>query len=244
MLATPVVPNPGTVRLHTPFADGRRVWVYLPPEPRPAELPSLVVFDGRLYKDQLALPQMLDYLIGTGRIPAAAALMVDNADRTELICRPEYGQYLAGALMPWFREMYPVSPDPGQTVVIGSSYGGLAAVYCVFVQPGLFGNVLSQTGWFRWRPEGSPDSHWLAAQIAAVPLPAARFWLQVGSLEEARMLDGGPTQLAANRHMRDVLQASGCAVSYREYPGGHDASSLEAPLAEGIVEILGASRPV
>ena len=107
-----------------------------------------------------------------------------------------------------------------------------------FKFPQGFGVVLSQTGWFRWHPEGDPEYHWLARQITqAAKLPVA-FWLQVGNLEIAQMLDGGPSQLVANQYMRDSLQAKGYQVTYQEYSGGHDASSLEFPLAQALIEIL------
>jgi enterochelin esterase family protein len=64
------------------------------------------------------------------------------------------------------------------------------------------------------------------------------FWLQVGNLEIAQMLDGGPTQLAANQHMLHTLQAKGYRVAYREYSGGHDISSLEFPLSQALIDVL------
>ena len=38
--------------------------------------------------------------------------------------------------------------------------------------------------------------------------------------------------------MRDVLQAKGYVVDYHEYHGGHDYSSLAAPLADALVLLL------
>lgn len=210
----------------------------MPPIPVTGPLPLILVFDGRLYKDQLKLPEMLDYLIDKGSIPPVAALMLDNVDRSELVCQADFAAYVANQIIPWFRASYPVSTDPLQTIVLGSSNGGLAAVYLAFLYPNLFGNVFSQTGWFRWSPDRDPEHHWLARQIAAGQKVPVRFWLQVGNLEVAQMKDGGPTQLAANQYMRDTLRAKGYVVSYQEYSGGHDASSLEYPLAKGLTEIL------
>lgn len=230
--------NTGTVRLHVPFADQRRLWVYMPPSPTTTPLPILVVFDGRLYKDSLKLPEMLDYLIDKKQIPPAAALLVDSQDRSELLCKPEFADYVANEVLPWLRTTYPIRNNPHLNIVIGSSYGGLAAAFLGFRHSHVFGTVLSQTGWFRWYPEAEHEHHWLARQLRESPHLPLRWWLQVGKLEVAQMLDGGPSQLAANRHLRDVLQAKSYFVSYLEYSGGHDASSLEHPLAKALVHIF------
>jgi enterochelin esterase family protein len=228
----------GLIQLHQPFGDQRRFWVYLPSTQLTRPLPLLVVFDGRQYKDMLHLPEMLDYLIAQGPIPPVAALLVDNLDRRELLCQAEFADYLANKALPWIRSTLSITNDPRQTIVAGSSYGGLAAAFLAFRYPQSFGVVLSQTGWFRWHPEGDREHHWLAHQIAEAASVPVKFLLQVGKLEIAQMRDGGPTQLAANRYMRDTLQAKGYRVSYQEYSGGHDVSSLEFPLARALMEIL------
>jgi enterochelin esterase family protein len=228
----------GTVQLHKPFADQRRLWTYLPPIRTEATLPLLVVFDGRLYKELLHLPEMLDYLINQGQIPPVAALLVDNMDRSELLCQPEFSRYMTGQVLPWLRASYPVTNDPRLNLVIGSSYGGLAAAFLGFQYPEVWGTVLSQTGWFRWHPEEDPEHHWLTGHFSRAPRLPLRFWLQVGKLEVAQMLDGGPSQQAANQYFRDALLGKDYPVSYYEYSGGHDMSSLEYPLAKALREIF------
>lgn len=210
----------------------------MPPIQANEPLPVLVVFDGRLYKDLLKIPEMLDYLIGQGQIPPVAALLVDNLDRSELLCRDEFADSITNEVMPWLRATYPITSDPRKNIMIGSSFGGLAAAFIGFKHSDSCGTVLSQTGWFRWHPEYDPEHHWLARQFMDAPKLPVRFWLQVGNLEMAQMLDGGPTQLDANRYFRDVLQNKGYELSYYEYSGGHDASSLEFPLAKALTEIF------
>jgi enterochelin esterase family protein len=229
----------GLLKLHQPFDDQRRFWVYLPSMPLTHPLPLLIVFDGWQYKEMLHLPEMLDYLISQGQIPPVIALLVDNMDRTELLCRAEFSDYMANRVLPWLRDTYLVTSKPHETTILGSSYGGLAAAFLAFQYPEIFGVVLSQTGWFRWHPEDDEEYHWLARQFSETTKVPVEFWLQVGNLETAQMLDGGPTQLTANQHMRDTLQTKGCSVSYQEYSGGHDVSSLEFPLAQALIEILG-----
>lgn len=228
----------GTVTLHMPFADQWRLWLYLPSRAAPASLPVLVVFDGRMYKDTVKLPEILDYLIVRGQIPPVAALMVDNLDRSELLCKPEYTDFISNEVISWLRARSSITIDPRQTIILGSSYGGLATAFIAYRNPDIFGTVLSQTGWFRWHPEGDTQHHWLARQFEAAPKLPVRFWLQVGNLEVARMLDGGPTQLEANRHFHDLLHAKGNEVHYHEYSGGHDSSSLEFPLAQALIELF------
>lgn len=229
----------GSVALHRPFADQRRLWLYTPAVTPPTSLPALLVFDGRIYKDLLCLPQILDYLIETGAIPPIVALMVDNVDRSELHCQPAYAAFIAEQVIPWLCANAPVTSDPAQTVVLGSSSGGLGALYLASQYGHIVGTVCAQSGWFRWMPEGDPAHHWLARQLASVPTLPLRVLLQVGNLETAQMADGGPSQLTANRHMRDTLAGRVAALAYQEYSGGHDTSSLEAPLAQGLVALFG-----
>lgn len=237
----------GTVQLyHLP--GPRRAWVYMAASiaigslyDLPGRLggyPLLIAFDGRLYKDLLQVPAMLDHLVATGQIPPVIALFVDQPNRQELLCEPAFADYMAQQVMPWLRENFPVTTAPAQTVLTGSSYGGLAAVYLGLRHPQLFGKILSQTGWFRWRPEGDPDFHWLPRAVAQLPKLPLHFYLDVGTLEVAQMRDGGPTQLAANRHLRDVLVSKGYPVTYVEYSGGHDSSSLESPLFAALAQML------
>ncbi|MBA3534938.1 MAG: DUF3327 domain-containing protein [Ardenticatenales bacterium] len=225
----------GEVQLHEPLGDGRRAWLYLPPGAGSGPYPFLLTFDGRLYKEIMNLPAILDHLIVAGRIPPIVALLLDNPRRRELVCNDEFATYVAEHLLPWVRASYPVTREAAHTVVTGSSFGGLGAAYLGLRYPELVGNVLSQTGWFRWSPDEDPEFEWLARYVAEQPRQSVRFYLDVGLLENARMADDGPTQLVANRHMRTVLRARGYSVDYVEHSGGHDYSSLEHPLAEALV---------
>jgi enterochelin esterase family protein len=226
----------GTLTLHTPLDDTRRIWVYQPAAPPPYSL--LVVFDGRLALDPLNLPQMLDWQIAEGKIRPTLALFIDNPDRRELACDPDFAAYVAQRVIPWARSTFSIIPEAARTVITGASFGGLCAAYLGLRYPHIFGGVLSQTGWFRWHPDDDAEHEWLARQFIASPMHSVRFYLDVGVLENARMLDGGPSQLVANRHLRDVLRAKGYAVLYHEYSGGHDLSSLQSPLFDALPLLL------
>lgn len=232
----------GTVTPYTPFEDGRRIWVYVPNSLAPPPYSLLVILDGRLAMDILNIPAMLDLRIAEGKIDPTLALFIDNPDRKELQCVPEFASYVAQRVVPWARSTFPLKPHPAHTVIAGSSYGGLCAAYLGLRFSNIFGTVLSQTGWFRWHPDNDPEHEWLARQFINHPLQPVRFYLDVGILENARMLDNGPSQLVVNRHMRNVLQAKGYKVIYREYSGGHDYSSLQDPLFDALPLILTSNK--
>ncbi len=122
---------------------------------------------------------------------------------------------------------------PRRTVAAGSSYGGLAAVFAGLRYPAIFGNVLSLSGSFFWKPEAEAQQEWLAKKVAASPKLAVRFYLEVGVMESY------PLQIDGNRHMRDTLRAKGNSVGYAEYNGGHSFLNWSVGTATGLLFLLG-----
>jgi enterochelin esterase family protein len=179
-------------------------------------------------------------MLSEGLIPPLVAVLPDSLDvairlRELLLCIP-FNDFLAQELVPWARERYHVTSDPAQTIVAGSSAGGLAAGFAALEHPEVFGNVLSQSGAFRWKPEGESEHEWLAHQFAIRERLPLRFYLEAGALEVNSLLalDSGPNLIVANRHMRNVLQARGYDVHYSEFAGGHDYLCWRGSLADGL----------
>lgn len=221
----------------------RRVWLYTPPgytsQGEPYGL--LLVFDGVAYTLVVPTPTILDNLLAEGRIPPMVAVLVHNDGATrdeELPCNPDFARFLAEELLPWVRTQAHVSHDPEKVVVAGSSYGGLASSWVAFKQPGIFGNVLSQSGDYVWAPEGDPEPGWLIRQYLEAERLPLKFYMDVGLLEESNQ-DGGCSTLSMNRHMRDVLRAKGYPVTYVEHSGGHDYLWWQQTLADGLITLVG-----
>jgi enterochelin esterase family protein len=128
---------------------------------------------------------------------------------------------------------------PG-AVLAGSSLGGLAAACAALARPDLFGNVLSQSGSFTWRPAGEPWE-WVARQIEARPKLPVRFYLDIGLLETLPVEKTGPSLLGSNRRLRDALWAKRYAVSYAEFAGGHGYANWQGTIADGLMALLGRS---
>ncbi len=175
-------------RVHSALLDNeRRVWVYTPPGYSTAGAPYglMLLFDGFAYLNVVPTPVTLDNLLADRQLPPLVAVLVDSLGplrSQELPCYPPFAEFLARELVPWIRTRYHVTHDAAKTIVGGSSYGGLAAAYVALRHPDLFGNVLSQSGWYSW-PDREQEQSWLIPQYADRPRLPLRFYLDVGLLE-------------------------------------------------------------
>jgi enterochelin esterase-like enzyme len=229
----------------------REVAVYLPTQYSPHAEPYrlLVLFDEEAYLSLVPTPTILDNLISEGRIPPVIALLVGNAkddarDR-ELSCNPGFTGALVTELLPWAHGLYNFTRDPHQTVVAGSSLGGLGAACAGLWHPETFGNVLAQSGAFHRTPTSASDAgqsssepNWLVRQFISSPRKPLRFYLDVGSAE-FNATGGGDAILFCTRTLRDVLRAKGYEVHFQEFAGGHDYLSWRGTLADGLIALMG-----
>ena len=228
-----------TIRAATPQQQ-RQLFVYTPPgySAKGPTYPLLVAFDAESLTGPIPLSLILDELIAAKRIPPVVALFIGNVDRThDLVPNTAFADFVALDLVPWMRARYHATSDPRRTVLSGISLGGLASAYGAFRHPEVFGNVLSQSGSFWWGPKDAEPEETSRDFASAARLPL-RFWMEVGSFEL-----GGPraetTQLAANRHLRDVLQARGYDVTYQEFAGNHTYACWRGTIGDGLAALFG-----
>lgn len=227
----------------------RSLSLYLPPGTHaPGSLPLLLLFDREAYLSRVQIDRRLDQWIAEGRIPPLAVLLVAHptqADRGRELPphSAAFADMLAGELMPWIRARHPpLARDAARVVVAGSSYGGLAAGWLGLAHPEVFGNVLSLSGSYWWAPEAAAQKNrwaegdWFMRQVAAAPVRDLRWHLSSGLLERGVGGEGGLVD--NNRHLRNVLQARGHAVSYREFAGGHDYYAWGEEIAIGLRALL------
>ena len=225
----------------------RRIFIYKPPGFTSDGEPYPLVVVGTTYISTIPLPVMLDNLQAKGLISPTVVVFIDypqGARDRELSCDPKYGDFLAKELVPSIRERLHATSDPSRTIIGGASISGFSAACVAFQHPEVFGNVLSQSGSFWWSPTGEVEDQWLLRQFAVSPNLPIRFYLSVGLLESGYAFrDGLISMLHANRHLRDVLQAKGYAVEYREVNGGHDPYNWQATLPDGLITLIGKKIP-
>ena len=214
----------------------KRIWVYTPAAFARAgkPYPLVVLFDGD--RNVLWIPKVLDLLIAQRKIPATVAVMTDesvpNVRGSELMCNLQFTDFLARELVPWSRDRYHTTMQPERVVVAGSSLGGLASVFAGLRHPDVFGNVISLSGSFWWKPQGYAEAEWLTKQVEASPMLPVRFYLAVGLMEDDRM------QIEPNRRMRDTLASKGYVLHYSEYNGGHSFLNWSQGVAQGLQYLL------
>ena len=224
--------------------EERTIGIYTPPQYSATgkRCNLLVVFDGNAYQGLIPLPVILDNLIGRHQIPPTVAIGIPNpsqdARRRDLHCYEPFADFVAEELVPWARKTYNTASDPHRIIVAGSSAGGLTAAFCAFRFPKVFGNVLSQSGSF-WYSPGQSDSvpdyaqerGWLTRQFVSTSRLPIRFYLETGRFEfQAQVFD--------HHRIRDVLEAKGYQVIYREYNGGHDYLNWRGTFGDALVTLL------
>ena len=232
------------------LGNERPIWIYTPhgysADKKPYGL--LVLSDGGLYVNTAHVATTLDNLIAAGVIPPLVAVMVDNPNRwRELSCNSAYADFLAEEIVPWARANYHATDRPEQTIIGGSSLGGLQAAFVGLRHPEVFGNVLSQSGDFDWKPDGEKEWEWLNRQFAASPRLPLRFSFEAGLLEGTwwwrslpqRDPSPQPPLLMANRNLRDTLTSKGYPVHYTEFTGNHGLFNWRGTLASHLIALVG-----
>jgi enterochelin esterase-like enzyme len=253
-----VDPKPGTTqrepveqRIQSKILNAERTaWIYTPPgydARRAAPYPVLICFDGPLYaSNSIPVHVILDNLITASKIPPMLAIFIGQFPQPqrniELSNNAPFADFVAQELLPAMRQKWRITSSPAETIVCGSSAGGLASLYFAFHRPDVFGNVLAQSAAL-WPGKTREDTahEWLTAQYESSPKLPIRIVLQPGLLEVVQTPLNGPSILDSNRHLRDVLMKKGYQLYYSESAGGHEPLTWRGGIAPGLIQLMGKS---
>lgn len=174
--------------------------------------------------------------VGDGDAVATGVDWYPSVPRSSL--RSEaYLRFLVEELKPFIDAQYRTLADPADTLVMGSSMGGLVSLYAMARYPGVFGGA------------GAISTHWPAGDCAMVdwlasrlpPAGSHRIWFDRGT----ETLDA--SYVACQDRMDAAMRASdwveGRDWSSRVYPdAGHEEGSWRKRLADPLRFLLGSPR--
>jgi enterochelin esterase-like enzyme len=210
------------------LAGGRRTArLYRPAHDGPYTL--LLVLDGKDYFQRARVTTLVDNLIHQGTIPPLAIVFLDNARESrfaEYGCSEALVGFVAQELVPWVASQVSLVPQMGSHCVLGSSLGGLAALWLGVRLPEIFGRVFSQAGGFAL---GFTKELGLTTILRLSERLPLRIYLDCGRFDPL---------LETNRMMKGLLEARGYDLHYREFNAGHNYPAWREDLAPGLEWLL------
>ncbi|GLC29908.1 alpha/beta hydrolase-fold protein [Clostridium omnivorum] len=222
------------------LADKHRIRVYTPYGYNKYEKPYgfMVLNDGDDYIRLLSAIETLNNLIAFKKIAPIVAIFIDSTENRgkELKCNDSFCRVVAKEIIPWVRQSYNITERPEDAIICGLSLGGLTAAYLGLKYPDTFGNVLSQSGYFCYEPEGYSSINgdcWISTKFKETNKLSLKFYLDMGVLEtKYKIID-------PNINLRDVLMDKGYNVDLQWFNGGHDYLSWGETLANGLISLVG-----
>jgi len=237
----------------------RKIWVYTPNNFDKNGKPYffLLFLDGKAFLEFTQPQIILDNLQDKNKIPPVVAIFIHNYSGfmrgKDLNCYPPFVDFIAKELVPWARKNYNITTESTQSVAIGNSSGGLTASFLGLKYPKIFGNILSQSGYYNWWPgtvwfksyvefygrnyvrwwskEDQKHPEWLTKQFMKHERLPLKFYVNIGNLET--------NNLRALHNFRNMLQQKGYTYHYEEYPGGHEYIAWREQLPEGLIYLIG-----
>jgi enterochelin esterase-like enzyme len=171
----------------------RAIYLYQPAVTEP--VPLVVVWDGIDYLRRAHLPTIVDHLIAQARIRPVALALIQNAGKARLVeyaCSDPTLGFLTQSVLPLAQaNLHLTNPKQGNYGVLGTSMGGLMAVYTGLRLPHIFDHVLSQSGAFS-SEEYEPVVYDL---IRHMPVPPIKIWMGVGAYDFTEILTGNRAML-------------------------------------------------
>ena len=219
----------------TVFGDERQLQLYLPARfRRSRRYPLLIVHDGSDFLEYAAFKTVLDNLFHRLEVAPMIAVLSDPVDRLgEYRGSADHSAFLAEELLPRLEAEFPLIEAPAARGLMGASLGGVASLATAWRYPGVFGNLLLQSGSFafsdigkhRRDPVFDPVVELINAFRAAPGRPSERVYMSCGVYESL---------IYENRSMLPLLQGLGMEVRYEEARDGHHWENWRDRLRAGL----------
>lgn len=217
------------------FGGKREVNVYLPARFRQnRSYPLLIVHDGIDYMKFASLGTVLDNLITNLQIPPMIVAMTQSPDRLkEYAADDRHAAFIAEDLLPFLSKQYPLIDEAKSRGIMGASFGGVATLHTAWRYPGLFGNLLLQSGSFAFSDLGQhkrgpvfdPVVEFMNEFREAPGMPAEKMYLSCGIYESL---------IYENRSLIPLLQKQQIELQFEEARDAHNWENWRDRLQNGL----------
>ena len=217
------------------FRDRVEVQVYVPARfRRNRRYPLLLIHDGDDYLRYAALQTVLDNLTHNLEIPPLLAVLTQSGDRLrEYAGDDRHARFIAGELPRMMAAEFPLIDDARARGAMGASFGGVATLHAAWRYPGVFGNLLLQSGSFAFSDLGrhqrgpvfDPVVRFMNEFRETPGLPAERIYMSCGIYESL---------IYENRSLVPRLQAQGIDVRFEEARDAHNWENWRDRLQNGL----------
>jgi len=217
------------------FEEQRDVQIYLPARfRRSRNYPLLIVHDGLDYLRYADLKNVLDNLVHRLEIPAMIVALTGSPDRlVEYTGDARHAKFIAEDLLPELTREFPLVDRSNARGLMGASLGGVASLHTASLYPGLFGQLLLQSGSFVFSDLGKQ-------QKGPVFDPVARFVNKYRkkpfALANKIYMSCGiyESLIYENRSLVPLLQAQGMDVKFEEARDAHNWENWRDRLRNGL----------
>jgi enterochelin esterase family protein len=221
------------------FGARRKVTVYLPPRYRSSRAyPLLIVHDGPDFLRYASFKTVLDNLIYRLEISPPVVALIRSSDRlTEYAANREHAIFVAEELLPRLESSYSLLSSPAGRMLMGASFGAVAALSTSWRYPGLFGGLMLESGSFAFTdigkgergPAFEPVVEFMNHFRADPGNPVKKVFLSCGMYESL---------IYENRSLAPVIQSTGMELRYVESRDGHNWENWRDRMREGLSFLL------
>jgi enterochelin esterase-like enzyme len=220
-----------------------RITMYLPAGFRPtATYPLLVVHDGGDFLQYAAASVVLDNLIHRRDVAETVVAFLHPVNRlVEYANSPDHAEFVTSELVPELEREFPLLSNRSGRVLLGASFGAIAALSAAYRTPDTYGSLVLMSGSFVFADVGTshgggpafdPVVRFINGYRQRPRRVADRLFVSCGLYEPL---------IIPNRAMLPVFQSTGMDVRYVEARDGHTWENWRDRLRDALVSVYPAS---
>jgi enterochelin esterase-like enzyme len=218
-----------------------RVTLYLPAGfSRTRSYPLLVVHDGGEFLQYAAAKVVLDNLIHRGEIvPTIAAFLYPKDRLVEYANSAEHARFLTNELLPYLQTEFPLVGNRTGRVLLGASFGAIAALSTAYSSPSTYGSLVLMSGSFVFADAGT--DHGGGPVFDPVVQFVNRYRERPRRVAERLFVSCGLYEplIIPNRSIVPIFESAGMRVRYVEARDGHTWENWRDRLRDALLWVAG-----